>query len=401
VNLPSKLLSLVLSFFVFLILSSKSVLALTEHTYFIHQDHLGSVVAVTDENGNAVTQQSYLPYGQVNTNSSTIGNTVERGYTGQIKDANTTLSYYNARYYDPTLGRFISPDSANDQQNRYAYVAGNPIMRSDPSGMIIQEEGAGTRTKIRRLVRLRLPAEDEFDENEITSNVDESSELAGLVTFTTGGTKRCGSFKVCAGFVNVGFTSDQRNLILSALENIPGKYLRGLTFSNYINNRSDFKFKGGDNLINTLDIDFFNFGDPSYSEEFYKGLVVHEIFHATISRALTNYFDEKPIYFQGNPYEPLYEPGAQVTVEEAMKTIANQKHLLKYLGSVDNFTFKRPAYISGDIYAYRFSGFQEFGAEILAHMIYPDYYEAQKNANLLPGAYPDITNLFRYVTKTD
>ena len=113
-NLPSKLLSLVLSFFVFLILSSKSVLALTEHTYFIHQDHLGSVVAVTDENGNAVTQQSYLPYGQVNTNSSTIGNTVERGYTGQIKDANTTLSYYNARYYDPTLGRFISPDSAND-----------------------------------------------------------------------------------------------------------------------------------------------------------------------------------------------------------------------------------------------------------------------------------------------
>ncbi|MCS7003683.1 MAG: RHS repeat-associated core domain-containing protein, partial [Dehalococcoidia bacterium] len=48
-------------------------------------------------------------------------------YTGQRLDA-TGLLYYHARYYDPALGRFISPDSIVPNPhhpqalNRYAYV---------------------------------------------------------------------------------------------------------------------------------------------------------------------------------------------------------------------------------------------------------------------------------------
>ncbi len=60
-------------------------------------------------------------------------------FTGQRLDA-TGLYYYNARYYDATIGRFISPDSIvpdpfNPQSlNRYSYCLNNPLKYVDPSG---------------------------------------------------------------------------------------------------------------------------------------------------------------------------------------------------------------------------------------------------------------------------
>jgi RHS repeat-associated protein len=45
------------------------------------------------------------------------------------------LYYYGARYMDPALGRFISPDPVNDFLNPYSYVANNPLNRIDPTGM--------------------------------------------------------------------------------------------------------------------------------------------------------------------------------------------------------------------------------------------------------------------------
>jgi RHS repeat-associated protein len=44
------------------------------------------------------------------------------------------LYYYNARYYDPDLGRFIQPDSKLDGLNRYAYCHNNPVRYTDPTG---------------------------------------------------------------------------------------------------------------------------------------------------------------------------------------------------------------------------------------------------------------------------
>ena len=61
-------------------------------------------------------------------------------YTGKEKDATTGLYFYEARYYDPVLGRFISPDTfvqaATDLQtlNRYAYARNNPLRYNDPTG---------------------------------------------------------------------------------------------------------------------------------------------------------------------------------------------------------------------------------------------------------------------------
>lgn len=61
-------------------------------------------------------------------------------YTGQEYDPETGFYYYNARYYDPQLGVFTTPDKKFDRGNgtfafnRHMYVAGNPVMYSDPSG---------------------------------------------------------------------------------------------------------------------------------------------------------------------------------------------------------------------------------------------------------------------------
>ena len=62
-----------------------------------------------------------------------------RTFTGQKSDA-SGLMYYNARYYDPALGTFISPDTIVPNPNlaidynRYTYARANPLRILDPSG---------------------------------------------------------------------------------------------------------------------------------------------------------------------------------------------------------------------------------------------------------------------------
>jgi RHS repeat-associated protein len=59
------------------------------------------------------------------------------GYTGHADDAESGLTYAQARYYDPVVGRFLSPDPVRlaDDFNLYAYVGNNPINATDPTGL--------------------------------------------------------------------------------------------------------------------------------------------------------------------------------------------------------------------------------------------------------------------------
>jgi RHS repeat-associated protein len=65
---------------------------------------------------------------------------VKNRYTDQELDAENGLYNYNARLYDPFIGRFISPDTIVPQPfnpqslNRYSYVLNNPLIYTDPSG---------------------------------------------------------------------------------------------------------------------------------------------------------------------------------------------------------------------------------------------------------------------------
>jgi RHS repeat-associated protein len=78
-----------------------------------------------------------LPYGAPR--SGAIGAT-ERGWIGQTKDASTGLQYLNARYYDPTIGRFTAADPlANLAEpgslDAYGYGRGSPVTLTDPTGL--------------------------------------------------------------------------------------------------------------------------------------------------------------------------------------------------------------------------------------------------------------------------
>jgi RHS repeat-associated protein len=99
-------------------------------------DHLGSTTITANENGSLATQQTYTAWGQ--TRSGSLPS--DRQYTGQISEAQLGIYFYNARYYDPYLARFISPDSIIPQPgspqawDRYGYTSNNPINYIDPSG---------------------------------------------------------------------------------------------------------------------------------------------------------------------------------------------------------------------------------------------------------------------------
>ncbi len=108
------------------------------NVYYVLKDRLGSAYATTDASGNVVGEMRYYAFGETRLSTGTM--LTDRLYTGQRQIAELGVYHYNARFYSPKLGRFLSADTlmsgfANPQSlNRYSYVGNNPINASDPTG---------------------------------------------------------------------------------------------------------------------------------------------------------------------------------------------------------------------------------------------------------------------------
>ena len=125
----------------------------------MHKDYLGSILAITDEQGNKLEQHHFDALGnlthlkigngaiitdkeQIRTYLSDGNLIVDRGYTSHEHFVEVGLIHMNGRLYDPLLKRFLNADENiqdphNTQNyNKYGYVLNNPMMYNDPSGEI-------------------------------------------------------------------------------------------------------------------------------------------------------------------------------------------------------------------------------------------------------------------------
>ncbi|MGJ7030926.1 FG-GAP-like repeat-containing protein [Niabella hirudinis] len=118
--------------------------------YYTYTDQLGSIVAVSDENGTLVAEQNFDAWGRKRNPVDWTYNSVPsvpawlyRGFTGHEHIVELRLINMNGRMYDPMTGMMMSPDNyvANPWSpggyNRYNYGNGNPFKFTDPSGEIV------------------------------------------------------------------------------------------------------------------------------------------------------------------------------------------------------------------------------------------------------------------------
>ncbi len=123
----------------------------TVTTTYLHTDHLGGLNASTDETGALTEVVDYYPYGDQRISTTYNGADPEqRKYTGHEYDAESDLTYANARYYEQNLGKWVSLDVASrdnpreflidpQQLNSYSYGRNNPLILVDPTGNKVSE----------------------------------------------------------------------------------------------------------------------------------------------------------------------------------------------------------------------------------------------------------------------
>jgi len=155
---------------------------------FYHQDHLGSSDVTADENGSAVSECAYFPFGALRIGA---GNESEPYRFGQKEiDSESNLQYFEARYLSGILGRFVTvdplsaevprPNATEDEPfaglldpqrlNPYAYVKNRPLALTDPSGL--QDREAETAAIVER----------------VFGNVTAAAAIMGNIDIETGGT---------------------------------------------------------------------------------------------------------------------------------------------------------------------------------------------------------------------
>ncbi|MFF4693441.1 RHS repeat-associated core domain-containing protein [Streptomyces sp. NPDC001307] len=108
------------------------------HFTYLIPDREGTSTLAVDSQTQKVTRRQYKPFGEQRAQTGTWS-AGQRGYVGGTQDDNTGLTNLGAREYDPSIGRFLSPDplldpGAPQSWNAYDYADDTPVTTADPSG---------------------------------------------------------------------------------------------------------------------------------------------------------------------------------------------------------------------------------------------------------------------------
>jgi|GEM_PF-2027289 len=115
----------------------------TGDSYFYHYGRNGNTAAITDASGNTVNAYAYTPYGEIAGSTETVANRFKYVGAYGVMDEGSGIYFMKNRYYDAVTGRFLQKDPigfSGGQTNLYAYVGGNPVNFSDPSGLACGRE---------------------------------------------------------------------------------------------------------------------------------------------------------------------------------------------------------------------------------------------------------------------
>ena len=179
-------------------------------------DRQGSVVDLVNQDGTILNHFVYDGFGN---RTGTTAVDFRYGYTGRELDGETGLYYYRARYYDSSLGRFISEDpigfSAGDT-NLYRYVNNSPTNFTDPTGMTLSGWGEdllygadqlaagfadattfGISSKIREQFYGKLATQNHKGGFFVAGNI-----IGGIAGFALGYGAEAQAAKLSAGFIN-------------------------------------------------------------------------------------------------------------------------------------------------------------------------------------------------------
>jgi RHS repeat-associated protein len=188
-----------------------------------HTDALGTPVATSTEDGKIAERRLHDPYG----GALTLATRQTVSYTGHVQDGATGLTYMQQRYYDPSIGRFLSVDpvtadsNTGNNFNRYWYANNNPYRFTDPDGRLSHEDSpcqvsalCSFKEGIERAVR-SMPANIKAIGQDVKDGVKEGAKIAA------GDINRVASqvdVKVEAAAANVVGGSFEASLVTGATE---------------------------------------------------------------------------------------------------------------------------------------------------------------------------------------
>ena len=119
-----------------------------ENRYYYHINHLGSTLALTNDEGALTERVAYGVYGEPtfsdvlgsNIARSSVGNTIL--FTGREYDYESGIYYFRARSLHPQIGRFMQHDPLMyvDGMNDYTYVINSPLIYLDNYGLDIHDD---------------------------------------------------------------------------------------------------------------------------------------------------------------------------------------------------------------------------------------------------------------------